>query len=123
MIAAALRSAIEKIPTREERLGGQTFKYVKLSEVLDLLDTFHNTPEPCEQLSPSAAASFDKTLARSPRRIPDWRSQESSEPQTPKEAPKPGVRCQVTYRGKQCCRPDGHEGEHIATGASANMRW
>lgn len=36
---SALRAAIKKIPTREERLGGQTFKYVKLSEVLDLLDT------------------------------------------------------------------------------------
>lgn len=53
MIAAALRSAIEKIPTREERLGGQTFKYVKLSEVLDLLDTFRssNAHETCEQLT------------------------------------------------------------------------
>lgn len=48
MIVAALRSAIAKIPTREERLGGQTFKYVKLSEVLDLLDTFRNAHEPSE---------------------------------------------------------------------------
>ena len=55
MITAALRSAIEKIPTREERLGGQAFKYVKLSEVLDLLDTFRssNAHEPCEQLGAS----------------------------------------------------------------------
>ncbi len=53
---------------------------------------------------------------------PDWRTQRS-EPEPTKDPPNPGVRCRATYRGKQCCRPDGHEGEHIATGASNNMRW
>lgn len=46
-LVTQLRAAIAKIPTREERLGGQTFKYVKLSEVLDLLDTSpHETSVP-----------------------------------------------------------------------------
>lgn len=53
----------------------------------------------------------------------DWRTQKTSEPEPTKAPPKPGARCQVTYRGKQCCKPDGHDGEHIATGASSNMRW
>lgn len=44
---SALRAAILKIPTREERLGGQTFKYVKLSEILDLIDcSAVETPAP-----------------------------------------------------------------------------
>jgi len=53
----------------------------------------------------------------------NWRTLKQSEPDSPKEPPKPGMRCQEKYRGKQCCKPDGHEGEHIATGASANMKW
>jgi hypothetical protein len=64
---------------------------------------------PCKQWAPGASD--------------DWRTQTSSEPEPAKEPPKPGARCQVTYRGKQCCKPDGHDGEHIATGASNNMRW
>lgn len=55
--------------------------------------------------------------------VADWRAQKSSEPEPPKEVSNPGVRCKATYRGKLCCRPEGHDGEHIATGASANMRW
>lgn len=34
----AARAAIAAIPTREETLGGQRFKYVKLGEVLAVLD-------------------------------------------------------------------------------------
>ena len=37
--APELIRAIEAIPTRTEMISGQAFRYVKLSEVLDLLDT------------------------------------------------------------------------------------
>lgn len=71
---AALRSAIEKIPTREERLGGQTFKYVKLSEVLDLLDTFRNAHEPCEQLCPHGMRLADNVCGPCSKGEPNRRT-------------------------------------------------
>jgi len=39
-------TAVNRIPTREEKLGGQTFKYVKISEVNDTILALALAPTP-----------------------------------------------------------------------------
>jgi hypothetical protein len=39
-----VRAKISAIPTRMEQIGGQSFKYVKLHEVLDALDALKDKP-------------------------------------------------------------------------------